>query len=114
MDEAKIGTARGIREGVCVLKVDGPFTLKNVMDFQLAFRACNDPVTIVDLSDVAYLDSAALGALISVHTSSQRHQRKYALTGVADRLKTLMEMTGVADVLVMYPTNAEAEQKLLN
>jgi anti-anti-sigma factor len=114
MDEATIGAAPGNRDGVCILKVDGPFTLKNVMDFQLAFRDCNHPVTIVDLSDVPYLDSAALGALISVHTSSQQHDRKYALTGVADRLKTLMQMTGVADLLVMYPTNAEAEQKLLN
>ena len=112
MDQATIESGPGSREGVRVIRVIGPFTLQNVMDFQMTFRAGSDPVTLVDLSEVPYLDSAALGAVISVHTSSQRTGRKYALTGVADRLKTLMGMTGVEDVLIMYPTNADAEAVL--
>lgn len=102
----------GSREGVRVIRVTGPFTLRDVMDFQSIYRGSNDSVTIVDLSESPYLDSAALGAVISVHTSSQRHGRKYAITGVNNRIKTLIEVTGVTDVLNLIPTSAEAEQTL--
>jgi anti-anti-sigma factor len=112
MDQTTIGTTNGSREGVRVIRVTGPFTLKEVMDFQLIYRGGNESVTIVDLSESPYLDSAALGAVISVHTSSQRNGRKYAITGVNDRIKTLIEITGVADVLNLIPTSAEAELAL--
>jgi anti-anti-sigma factor len=112
MDQAQFESLPGMREGVRVIRVTGPFTLPSVMDFQSIVQDGPSPVTIIDLSAVPYLDSAALGAIISVHTSSQRHQRKYALTGVRDRLKVLMEMTGVADLLIMYPAMADAEAML--
>ncbi len=112
MDQAQFEALPGTREGVRVIRITGPFTLRNVMEFQAMFREVDSPVTIIDLSAVPYLDSAALGAIISVHTSAQRHQRKYALTGVADRLKVIMEMTGVANLLVMYPAITDAEEKL--
>jgi anti-anti-sigma factor len=112
MDQAVIESKPGSRAGVRIIRVAGPFTIKEVMDFQTLFRSGTEPVTIVDLSETQYLDSAALGAVISVHTSSQRNERKYAVTGVTDRLRTLMEMTGVADILNLIPTVAEAEAKL--
>lgn len=57
------------------------------------------------------MDSAALGAIISVHTSSQTHGRRYALTGVPQRLRTIIDIAGVTDILISYPSLAEAEQK---
>lgn len=112
MDQTTIETIAGSRAGVRIIRVAGAFTLKDVMEFQSIYRSASDSVTIVDLSESPYLDSAALGAVISVHTSSQRNGHKYAITGVNDRVKTLIEITGVADVLNLVPTNAEAEEKL--
>ncbi|HUP03865.1 MAG TPA: STAS domain-containing protein [Bryobacteraceae bacterium] len=112
MDQLKIESLPGTHEGVRILRLHGPFTLREVFDFQAAFRACNDPVTLVDLTDVPYMDSASLGAVMIVHTSSQRNHRKYALVGASDRLRTLFEVAGVGEILVTYPTVEEAQQKL--
>jgi anti-anti-sigma factor len=111
-EQLKIESTPGSHDGIRIIRVSGPFTLQGVMDFQTVFRSGNDPVTLIDLSEVPYMDSAALGAIISVHTSSQTHGRQYALTGVPQRLRTIIEIAGVQDILVTYPSVAEAEQKL--
>src|SRR4051812_7285861 len=80
-------------------------------EFQTIFRSGNDPVTIVDLTAVPYMDSAALGAVISVHTTAQTHRRAYALAGVSERLHTLINVAGVGGILVTCPSLEEAEEK---
>jgi anti-anti-sigma factor len=93
---------------VRVLKLSGPFTLKDIWNFQAAAREATEPITIIDLSDVPYMDSAALGSVVGVHVSRQRVHHKYAIVGANERLETLFEVAGVAGLLVCYPTTAEA------
>ena len=64
---------------VRMLKLSGPFTLKGIWDFQAAAREGDAPVTIIDLTEVPYMDSAALGSIMGVHVSCQRLARKYAI-----------------------------------
>jgi anti-sigma B factor antagonist len=109
MDQFKIESKQGASPGTRILILSGPFTLRDVFDFQSEFRASSDPVTIIDLSDVPYMDSAALGALVGVHTSSERQHRQYALAGVTERTSTLFKVGGVEGVLITYPTVAAAE-----
>jgi anti-sigma B factor antagonist len=112
MDELTIETVPGSQPGVRVLRLSGPFVLQGVFEFQSAVRAINDPVLILDLSAVPFMDSAALGAVMGLHASSQRQHRKYALAGASERLCTLFDVAGVAKILVTYPTVEEAQEKL--
>jgi anti-anti-sigma factor len=112
MDQFKIESLPGSSEGVRILRLSGPFTLRELFDFQAAVRALQDPVTLIDLTGVPYMDSASLGAVMMVHASAQRNQRRYALVGVPDRIRTLFSVSGVDGILVMYPTLAEAQQRL--
>jgi anti-anti-sigma factor len=112
MNQFTIEWLPATREGMRTLKLTGPFTLSDVFDFQSVIRENPSPVTIIDLSGVPYMDSAALGSILGFHVSSQRESRKYALVGVADRLKTLFKVAGVAGMLSVYPTAAEAESAL--
>jgi len=112
MDEFKIESRTGIRDGIRILRLSGPFTLQGLFEFQSLVRGLNDPVLIIDLTEVPYMDSAALGALMSVHTTSQRHQRQYALVGASERLRTLFQVAGVDGILVTYSTLEEAQDKL--
>jgi len=57
--------SEGKLEGERILKLSGPFTLSTVFDFQDAMRPTHPPITIVDLTDVPYMDSAALGTLMA-------------------------------------------------
>jgi anti-sigma B factor antagonist len=110
MDTLRIESAPGNHAGIRILRLIGPFTLPTVMDFQSTFRSGDDPITLIDLSEVPYMDSAAMGALISVHTSAQRHKRLYAIAGVSERIRTLFEISGVGDILVTCPSIAAAEE----
>ena len=93
---------------VRVLKLSGPFTIKDIWPFQAAARQSADPILIIDLTDVPYMDSAALGSIMGVHVSRQRMHKKYALVGANDGLVTLFDVAGVAGFLIRYPTTAEA------
>src|SRR5436309_5076995 len=112
MPEFKIDQLPGSREGVQVLKLSGPFTLVAVFDFQAIFRHEPAPATIVDLSDVPYMDSAALGSLLGLHVSCVKDGRKYALCGASDRLRTLFRVAGVEKLLVICQSLEEAEIRM--
>ena len=112
MDEFKIESTSGVRDGIRILRLSGPFTLQGLFDFQSIARGLNDPVLIIDLTEVPYMDSASLGAIMSVHTTAQRNKRQYALVGASERLRTLFAVAGVDGILVTYPTLEEAQEKL--
>jgi anti-anti-sigma factor len=108
----KIESTPGTKDGVRILRLSGGFVLQAVNEFQTAVRAGNDAVTIVDLTEVAFMDSAALGAVMGLHVSSEKNRRKYALVGASVRLRTLFDVARVAGILVTFRTVEEAEAKL--
>jgi len=99
----------GSLEGERIVKLTGPFTLEAVFEFQDAIRKDHAPITIVDLTDVPYMDSAALGSLLGLHVSCQRDHRQYALMGVSERLQTLFRVAGVGGMLNIFGSLAGAE-----
>ena len=113
MEELLIETVPGTPRGVRTLRLAGPFILRTLFDFQSLVRSGDEQTTFIDLTQVPYIDSAALGCLIGLHVSTQKANRQYALVGASDRLRSLFEMTGVGSILVCYPTMAEAEKALL-
>jgi anti-anti-sigma factor len=98
--------------GERILKLTGPFTLSSLFEFQDAIRTNRPPITIIDLADVEYMDSAALGSLMTLHVSCHQHGRHYALVGASDRLQTVFRVSGVGSILASYPTLADAEASL--
>ncbi|HXB72932.1 MAG TPA: STAS domain-containing protein [Candidatus Acidoferrales bacterium] len=112
MPEFTIEKLSGSEPGIQILKLAGPFTLSGVFEFQEIVRGEASPGTVIDLADVPYMDSAALGSLLGLHVSCQKHNRKYALANASDRLKTLFRVAGVESLLVICPSQAEAEAKV--
>ena len=95
-----------------VLKVIGPLTIYNFFDFQDFTRKDKSPILIIDLGEVPYMDSAALGCLLGVHVSCEKNQRKYAVVNLPERLQTMFSMAGVSEYLTTYPSVADAESAL--
>ena len=112
MADFNLAWSDGSAEGERILKLTGPFTLAAVFDFQASIRKDHAPLTIVDLTGVPYMDSAALGALLGLHVSCQRDHRRYALIGVCERLQTLFRIAGVNGILITYGSLADAEAAL--
>jgi anti-sigma B factor antagonist len=85
--------------GALVLKLVGHLTLRTLFDFQEAARRDASHAMIIDVAGVPYMDSAGLGAVISVFASCQRTKRGFAIVGVADRIHTLFQVTKVDGLL---------------
>ena len=98
--------------GARILKLTGPFTVSTVFHFQGALRENQGPITIVDLTDVPYMDSAALGSLMGLQVSCQQHGWHYALVGASERVRTVFRVSGVSSILVSFGSLPEAEAAL--
>ena len=109
----KIEVVPDARADVKVVKLIGPLTIHNFFEFQDITRLRPSPrVMLVDLSEVSYIDSAALGSFVGLHVSCEGSGRKYGLIGANDRLKTLFDLTHVGSFLTTFSSMAEAEEKL--
>lgn len=101
--------ATGEQEGTVILTLIGPLLLYNLFDLQIELRTLNAPVVILDLEQMAYMDSAGLGLLMNGYVSALSEDRKFLLTGVSERVGALLTMTHVDDVLPQYASVEEAE-----
>src|SRR5579872_5686671 len=109
MEQLTIEAIPGSQAGIRILKLTGAFTLPTIFDFQAVVREGSAPFTIIDLSGVPYMDSAALGAILGFHAACQREGRRYGLVGASDRLKTLFEVVGVRSLVHTYGSMEEAQ-----
>lgn len=95
--------------GAQLIKLTGPLTLRTLFEFQEAARRHAEHPLIIDASNIPYMDSAGLGALIGVFASCQRTGQKFAIAAVPERVQVIIEMTGVKRLLPCFSTVDEAE-----
>jgi anti-sigma B factor antagonist len=111
MDQFQIQSAVG-PTGACILHVVGPLTLQNAFDFQSTARKESERPVIVDLTDVPYMDSAGLGAILGVFASCQRTQRGFAVAGASGRVRTLLQVAKADHIVPVFDTVEAAEARL--
>jgi anti-anti-sigma factor len=102
-------TSDGVKAGTVILTLDGPFTLGNMFQLQSELRALHPPCLIMDMGSVPYMDSVGLGVIMNYCVAAQGAGRKFFLTGVNERIRSLLEMTKVDSVLRTVNSVAEAE-----
>jgi anti-anti-sigma factor len=100
--------------GVKILKLSGPLTIQTLFDFQQRVREETAKPIILDISQVAYMDSAGLGCIVSAYTSCQRNQRAFGITGISDRIRTLFAVTHVDGLLPCFDSLEAAEAAVKN
>jgi len=98
--------------GARILKLNGPLTLQSLFDFQELVRLEHKKPIILDLTGVAYMDSAGLGSVIGAFVSCQRTDRGFAITGISDRINTLLMVAHVNDFLPCFDSLETAENSL--
>jgi Anti-anti-sigma regulatory factor (antagonist of anti-sigma factor) len=64
--------AAGDRQGLVVIKLTGPLTLRNIFQFQQDLAVSPPELTVFDLSEVPYMDSAGIGVLVSYYVRPRR------------------------------------------
>ncbi|HWF40142.1 MAG TPA: STAS domain-containing protein [Candidatus Acidoferrales bacterium] len=105
----QIVSATGAREGQKVLRLKGPLNIHTIFDFQTAVRSETSPMLIVDFSEVPFIDSSGLGALVGANVAMQKTNRQLALAAMNPQVKALLDMTNVGHFFKAYPTLEAAE-----
>jgi anti-sigma B factor antagonist len=92
-----------------IMVLRGPLTLANLFDFQKTLMAGEEKITILDLNQSEYMDSAGLGAILNYHVAARRRGRQIRLTGVNYRIAALFELTNTHTLLKTYESVEAAE-----
>jgi anti-sigma B factor antagonist len=92
-----------------IIRVVGPVLLSNFFTLKTELEKEPKPVTILDLSEVEYMDSAGMGAIINYYVSAQRRGNKLIATGPNYRVVELFKLTHVDSLIPITATVAEAE-----
>ncbi len=102
-------------QGVCVLDVDGPITLgaegsERLGDKVRSVLQQGDRKVLLNLSGVAYIDSAGLGELVNAFNTVKKEGGALKLVGVTKKLKDLLVITKLSTVFDAYDTEVAALQ----
>jgi len=91
-----------------ILHLKGPVLISNLFDFQNRVRGNTARSLILDLSDVPYIDSAGIGALVGAYVNHQKDGRSLALVGVNDRVRNALKVTHVESFFRFFDSVASA------
>jgi anti-sigma B factor antagonist len=109
-DSLRIDDRPGKQPGQRVLSLTGALVLATVFDFQATVRADQSRSLIIDFSNVAYVDSAGIGALVGAYVTRQNSGRGLALVGVSERIHNALKITQVEGFFRFYDSVGAAEE----
>jgi anti-anti-sigma factor len=103
----------GKAPGTLILRLSGPVTLRNLFDLQAQLREIEIPkLTILDLTNVPYMDSAGMGAVVNHYVRCESKGARLIAVGVSPRIQELFKITRVDSVIPQAATVEEAEAGL--
>ena len=109
MDKFEIRSKQGA-SGPSILHLSGPLTLNTLFEFQNEVRKEQPNGLLIVLTDVPYMDSAGLGAILSAFASCQRHGKRFALANVSQRVLSLLQVSKVDSLVPRFDTVEAAEK----
>jgi len=77
-------------------------------DYLLRLLESGQKALVLDLSDVRFVDSSGLGALLSGHKNAGLREGRLALAGVQARVQSMFELTRLHRVFEIHPTVEDA------
>ena len=98
----------GPQDGVRVMVLSGPITMDTRLPLQTALRSEPAKKLVIDLTEVPYIDSAGLGALVVGHVSFMKSGREVALVGINEAVNHLFQITRVENLFAVHPSVEEA------
>jgi anti-anti-sigma factor len=110
MEQMEVARELGATGSTTILRLSGPLTLSTLFLLQENLREIGSVDTVIDVSQVPYIDSAGLGTILSHWAHTQRTGHKFAMTGISPRIDVLLEITKVNTVLPMFRTAEDADR----
>jgi anti-sigma B factor antagonist len=99
--------------GAVITKLNGKLSLESVHDFIETLRAESAPHLVLDMSGVSFMDSAGVGALVSLFVSRRHSGKTFALAGLTQQGNAILQVAGLTKLLPAFP-NVEAALRGVN
>ena len=93
---------------IVIIGLNGKLSLETVHDFIETMRPEPAPVLILDMGKCTFLDSAGVGALVSIFVSRRNHGKKLILAGLTLQGQAVMQVSGLIKLLPLYPLVEDA------
>jgi anti-sigma B factor antagonist len=106
----QIDDTPGSQAGQRILTLSGALVIGTMFQFQSMVRADKSAVLIIDFTNVSYVDSAGIGALVGGYVTRQHDGRKLALVGVSERVHNALKVTHVEQFFRFFDSVSAAEE----
>jgi anti-sigma B factor antagonist len=91
-----------------ILTLNGALVIGTMFQFQSMVRADTSRSLIIDFTNVVYVDSAGIGALVGAYVTRQHSGRTLSLVGVSERIHNALKVTHVEQFFRFFDTVAAA------
>lgn len=99
-------------DGVAVEAIDGRIVLgeeSNALREKVkSLLAAGQKKIVLNMSNVTYIDSSGLGALVAAHTSARSQGAVLKLCNLGSKFQEILQVTKLVTVFDSYPTEAAA------
>lgn len=95
-------------EAVTIYNASGKLSLETVNDFIQRMRPEPAQRLVLEMSKVNFLDSAGVGALVSLFVNRRSHAKTLALAALAPQASAVVTVAGLQKLLPIYATLEEA------
>jgi len=107
----EIGKQPGSTNSVAICEPKGKLSLETVNEFIQTLRPEPAQHLILEMKGVTFLDSAGVGALVSLFVTRRNHGKTFALASLAPQSTAVVTVAGLQNLLPIYKTLEEALAK---
>jgi anti-sigma B factor antagonist len=95
-------------QDVTIYHAKGKLNLETVSGFVQRLRPDTSPKLMLEMSGVNFLDSAGVGALVSLFVSRRNQGKSFALAALGPQATAVVIVAGLQRMLPIYKTLEEA------
>jgi len=90
--------------GHLVVRLSGKLALETVHNFIETMRPEPAAHLVIDMSGVTFMDSAGVGALVSLFVSRRNHGKSFAVAALNQQGQAILQVAGLTKLLPVFPT----------
>ena len=98
----------GSNDRLLVVRLRGKLSLETVHDFMATLRGEAATRLVLDMSGVPYMDSAGVGALVSLFVSRRNSGKSVALTDLNAQGTAVLQVSGLVKLLPIFASVEDA------
>jgi anti-sigma B factor antagonist len=111
-DSLSIAARNGAQPGRRILKFTGKLGVDTVPSFLKALRAETEKTLILEMSEMSYVDSSGVGAMVQQYSAMKKEARQMVLVRPHDRVVAVLQITKVLSLFQRFDSVEDAEAQL--